>query len=73
MTRRSIVYDIMSWLLTLSSLFFFYEATQFLTAKDYVASGMTLLIGLLIVRVGVELGKLALLVRRREREAGRGE
>ncbi len=73
MTRRSYVYDGLSWLLILGSLFFFFQSTQFLTAKDYVAAGITLVIGFLVVRVGVELGKLALLMRRREREAAREE
>ena len=70
MTRRGYVYDALSWLLTLGSLFFFYQSTRFLTDKDYVAAGMTLLIGFLIIKVGVELGKLALLIRRRAREGG---
>ena len=57
MAKRGYVYDFLSWLLISGSLFFFYQSTQFLTAKDYVAAGMTLLIGFLVIRVGVELGK----------------
>jgi hypothetical protein len=68
MVLRSFVYDIMSWLLTASSLFFFYQSTQFLVAKDYIAAGMTLFIGFLMVKMGLELGKLALVMRRRYRE-----
>lgn len=71
MTQRSFIYDGLSWLLVSGSLFFFFQSTQFLTAKDYVAAGMTLVIGFLVVRVGVELGKLAIMVRRREREAAK--
>ncbi len=67
---RGYVYDGLSGLLILGSLYFFYQSTRFLTDKDYVAAAMTLLVGFLIVRGGVELGKLALLVRRRAREAG---
>lgn len=71
MKRRGYVYDAMSWLMVLGSLFFFYQSTQFLTAKDYVAAGMMLVVGFIIVRVGLELGKLALVARRREREAAK--
>ena len=70
MNRQSVVYDLSSLGLTGSSLFFFYEATQFLVGKDYVASVLTLVIGFLLLRVAVELGKLALVIRRRERERG---
>lgn len=56
--------------MTGSSLFFFYQATQFLVGKDYVASVLTVVIGFLLLRVAVEIGKLALVIRRRERERG---
>jgi len=66
---RSILYDALSLLLVLGSLFFFYQATQFLIGKDYVAGGLTTFIGILVIRIGVELGKLALLTRRHERDS----
>ena len=65
---RSFTYDFLSWSLSLAGLFFLYQSTQFLIAKDYVAAGMTLFMGYLVVKVGLELGKLALVIRRRVRE-----
>lgn len=70
MSRQSLVYDASSLVMTGSSLFFFYQATQFLVGKDYVASVLTVVIGFLLLRVAVEIGKLALVIRRRERERG---
>jgi hypothetical protein len=67
---QSLVYDGSSLLLTGASLFFFYETTQFLVGKDYVASVLTLVVGFLLLRVAVEVGKLALVIRRRDRERG---
>ncbi|MEL6178446.1 MAG: hypothetical protein AAFS10_05810 [Myxococcota bacterium] len=68
MTHRSYLYDALSLMLVLGSMFFFYQSTQFLVGKDYVAAGLTTLIGVLVIKIGVELGKLALLTRRHERD-----
>jgi len=69
MNSRSYLYDALSLMLVLGSLFFFYQSTQFLIGKDYVAAGLTTLIGILVIKIGVELGKLALLTRRHERDS----
>lgn len=69
MTQRSNLYDLLSALLVLGSLFFFYQSTSFLIGKDIIAAGLTAFIGLVVIKIGVELGKLAILVRRRERES----
>lgn len=69
MPQRSLLYDSLSVVLLLGSLFFFYQTTGFLVGRDYIAATLTAFIGLVIIRVGVELGRMALLLRRREREA----
>ena len=68
MRVQGYIYDALSLILIFGSLFFFYQSTQFLLVKDYVSSGLTIFIGFLIIRIGVELGKLALLSRRLERD-----
>ena len=74
MLRRAHIYDLLSLTMVTSSLVFFYFATQFLVEKDYIAAAVTTFIGIFVVRVGVELAKLTLLMRRRDREkARRGE
>jgi hypothetical protein len=60
-------------LLTLGSFYFFYRATDFLVDKDYIAAALVLLAGFLILRVGAEMARLALLSRRRTRERARRE
>ena len=61
---RSVVYDVMSVGLLLGSVFFFYRAVEFLAQKDYVAGLLTFGIGFLVIRVGVELGKLSIMAQR---------
>lgn len=61
---RGTVYDGVSLVLLLGSVFFFYRAVEFLAQKDYVAGLVTFAIGFLIIRVGVEIGKLAILAHR---------
>ena len=73
MSKQSYIYDGLSLLLIAASLFFFFQATQFLLGKDYVASGLTVIIGFLVIRVGVEVGRLAIIVRRKDREHGDGQ
>ena len=68
MRLRSYLYDTLSLLLMLGSLYFLYQATQFLLMKDYIAAGMTLIIGVSIIRIGVQLSKFALFARRQERD-----
>ena len=59
-------YEILSLGLILASLFFFYRCTVFLSDKDYLAAALTLVIGFVVVRVGVELARLAVIVRKEE-------
>lgn len=68
MFTRAHFYDVLSLLMLVGSLAFFYLSTQFLVDKDYIAAGLATFIGILVVRVGMELARLTLLVRRRERE-----
>ena len=63
---RSTLYEILSIGLLLGSLFFFYRSVEFLAQKDYVAGLMAVGIGFLVIRVGVELGRLSFFVRREE-------
>jgi len=57
---RARIYDIASLSLIGVSLFFFYRSVGFLAGNDYVGAVVTMLIGLMIIRVGVELSRLAL-------------
>lgn len=66
MTLKGVVFEIVSLGLVLGSLFFFYRCTAFLTEKDYLAATLTLFIGITVVRVGVELARLAVIARREE-------
>lgn len=63
---RSTLYEILSLGLLLGSIFFFYRCTEFLAQKDYVAGIVALGIGFLVIRVGVELGRLSIFMRREE-------
>lgn len=67
---RPTVYEGFSLAMLFGSLFFLTRCVEFLAQKDYVAAIITLGIGFLVVRVGVELGKLAFVARR---EASREE
>lgn len=68
---RSTIYDALSIGLLLGSTFFFYQVVSFLAQKDYVAGLIVMVIGFVMVRVGVEVSRLAILIRREspEREA----
>jgi hypothetical protein len=61
---RPIIYDIVGILLMLGSLVFLYRSIEFLAQKDYVAGGLALIAGVVVVRVGVELGRLSFAERR---------
>lgn len=61
---RSTIYDTLSIGLLLGSTFFFYQVVTFLAQKDYVAGLIVMVIGFVMVRVGVEVSRLAILIRR---------
>ncbi len=64
---RAIAYDAASIGLSLASLLFFYRAVEFLAEKDYVAALLAIGIGFLVVRGGMELGRLAMFNRKDQR------
>ncbi len=66
MTMRPMVYEGFSLAMLFGSLFFLYRSVEFLAQKDYVAGLIALGIGFLVIRVGVELGKFAFVIRREE-------
>jgi hypothetical protein len=70
---RGYFYDGLSLGLGLGGLYFFYRATGFLLDKDYIAAALILVAGFLALRVSVEMARLALLARRRAREAASKE
>jgi hypothetical protein len=59
-SRRVPYFHILSLLLLLSSLVFFWQCIGHLTSRDYVAAAMLMLIGVSTLRVGSELARLAL-------------
>lgn len=63
---RAIVYDIVGIALMLGSLLFLYRCVEFLAQKDYVAGALTLVAGVVVVRAGVEMGRLSFAERREE-------
>lgn len=63
---RAIIYDTVGLGLLIASTFFFYQSVAFLAGKDYVAGVMALCIGFVVIHVGVEVGRLAILIRRDE-------
>lgn len=65
---RATIYDTVGIGLLLGSTFFFYRTITFLAQKDYVAGLIALVIGFLMIRVGVELSKLSILIRREDHE-----
>ncbi len=56
-------FEILSALLLLGSLLFFYECVSFLAKRDYVASVILMFVGFAVIRVGAELARLALVER----------
>ena len=66
MAMRARVYDVVSLLLIAGSLWFFYQSVGFLAGNEYVGSVVTMLIGLVIIRVGVELSRIALVAASQE-------
>jgi hypothetical protein len=63
---KGLLYEILSVALLAGSLFFFHRCTEFLTLKDYLAAALTLMIGFTIVRVAVDMARLAVIVRKEE-------
>jgi hypothetical protein len=63
---KGVLYEVLSVALIAGSLFFFYQCTVFLTETDYLAATLTLLIGFSVIRVAVELARLAVIVRKEE-------
>jgi hypothetical protein len=57
---RTVIYDAVSIGMGLGSLYFWYRAVEFLAQKDYVAGILAIGIGFMVVRVGVEFGRLAM-------------
>ncbi|QED26508.1 hypothetical protein FRD01_04445 [Microvenator marinus] len=60
---RTIIYDALSIGMGLISLLFWYQAVEFLAQKDYVAGVLVMCIGFIVVRGGVEFGRIAVAVR----------
>ena len=61
---RSTVYESLGLGMLLGSGYFFYRCIGFLAAENYLAGLVGLAIGVVVIRTGVELSKLAILVRR---------
>ena len=66
MSMRATLYEGFSLTMLFGSLFFLYRAVEFLAQKDYVAGVVTVGIGFIVIRVGVELGRLAFVARRED-------
>lgn len=65
---RATIYDTVGIGLLLGSTFFFYRTVTFLAQKDYLAGLIALAVGFIMIRVGVELGKLSILIRREDQQ-----
>jgi hypothetical protein len=63
MKRSRLFFEILSALLMLGSLLFFYECVTFLAKRDYVASVILMFVGFAVIRVGAEMARLALVDR----------
>jgi len=63
---RALIYEIIGLGLMAASGWLFYRCLYFLAEKNYLAGLVVLVIGFVVIRTGVELGKLAVLHRRRE-------
>ena len=70
MSLRATLYDALGLLLICGSALFFYKTMEFLAQKDYVAGVLAMIIGFVVIRVGVEVSKLALVVRRDGQDLG---
>lgn len=63
---RATVYETVALLLMAGSALCFYQTMSFLAGEDYVAGLLGLTAGFVVIRTGVEMSKLALLIRREE-------
>lgn len=61
---RAIIYEILGLALLVGSGFLFFRSIEFLAQKDYLSGILVLVVGVTVIRTGVELGKLAVLARR---------
>lgn len=61
---RGSFYEVMSFGMMIASLVFFYQTTSFLVGKDYLASILAMVIGFVLIRVGVEFGRLAVIIKK---------
>ena len=53
-------FELLSILLFLGSMFFFWKCVGFLARRDYLAAGLLAGIGFAVIHAGVELARLAL-------------
>lgn len=60
---RRYFFEVLSFVLLLGSLVFFYECVRFLSRRDYVSAILLMFIGFAVIRVGAELARLALIDR----------
>ena len=60
------MYELASFAMLFGSLVFLFRAVEFLAQKDYAAGLIAVGIGFVVIRTGVELGKLAFVARREE-------
>jgi|GEM_PF-3167656 len=65
---RALIYEIFGLLFVASTMVFFYQCIVFLAEKDYVAGFAAIGVGFVVLRGGIEMTKMALLLRR-ERSA----
>lgn len=63
---RSTALEVLSLAMLVGSVFFLYRCVEFLAQKDYAAGIIALAAGFLVVRTGVELGKLSFAARREQ-------
>ncbi len=68
---RGYVYDIASLMLISLSIYFFYRSIAFLTTGDYVSGVVATVIGFFVIRVGVELSRVALVASAQNGESPR--
>jgi hypothetical protein len=59
--------DGMSAVLAFSSLYFFYRGVEFLATRDYISAMLTILVGLALVRGGIDAARLGFLAGEEER------
>lgn len=64
---RHLLYEIVSILLIVAGVGFFYACVRFLAQRDYVGGLLLVVVGFGVMKSGVELSKLAVMLRR---EAG---